>query len=438
MNKNLKKMCAGTLALSVLGAANGALANTWKQVGYDTSDNAVSTGRYACVYQEYDEYGIATGNVKSGFEIYTLNMNVPAFAKTVAWANSFVDRTHTCSLSSKGDYYFANHDLLPEHDCGNLEYANLVLDGKKQERVAATGAYGNVNYRWSNWFWEKAEPHKIYQKKEANFGNGWYTDDSYPMRYSGQNEKVTVTQPQVYIDTNSLPLVGDATGNEGLFNKSVLKLYQRYLTGTTIPVTVIDDVTYTNNGLFTNGLLAEPKWVDAGYEQTPPYRMYQILSLDGYLMDGTNITIQTNDPENPMVIAKPYIFRYTGGFAKPTITYTDYKIDLSTYDSVNRTAEVVATIVLDGNKTTLPPVATGEYATLDYAEAYDNATAIKYIEGTFTARVNQNGKVVVMKATLADIVADGYRVYIDSVDNLVNWGYVNLYRVPQETNGYLW
>ena len=430
MNKKLRRICAGTLALAALGAANSALANTWKQVGYDTSDAAVATGRYACVYQEFDDNGMPTGNIKSGNDIYTLNMNFPAFATTVGWKNSFIDKTHTCSLAAPGSVYFYNHDLLPEHDCGNLEYATLVLDGKEQERVTATGAYGNVEYRWSNWFWEKAEPYKIYQKKEVKFpgSSTWYTDDSYPMRYSGVNEKVTVTQPQVYIDTNTLPLVGDATGNEWLFNKSVQKLYQRYLTGSTIPVTVIDDITY-ENGLFTNGLLAEPKWVDAGYEQTPPYRMYQILSLDGYLMDGGTITIKTNG--EPMVWQKPYIYRYTGGFAKPTITYTDYKIDFSTYNSADRTAAVVATVVLDGRKTTLPPVATGEYATFDFSEVRDDATATKYIKGVFTARVNQNGKVVVMRADL------DYALPITSELNNVDWGYVTLNAVPQVTNGYL-
>ena len=432
MNKNFKKALAGSLALVTLGAANSAFANSWKQVGYDTSDNAVATGRYACVYQEFDNYGIPTGNIKSGVEIYTLNMNFPAFAETVEWKNSFFDKSHYCSLSQKGDFLFANHDLLPAHDCGNKEYATLVLDGKTQERVTATGAYGDVEYRWSNLFWEKAEPYKIYQKKEINLNGTWYTDDTYPMRYSGKNEKVIVSQPQVYINESTLPLVGNATGKEILFNKSVEKLYQRSLTGTIIPVTVIDDVTFPNAGLFTNGLLAEPTWVDAGYEQTPPYRMYQILSLDGYLMDGTKMTIKTNDPENPIVITKPYIYRYTGGFAKPTITYTDYKIDLSTYNPVDRTAAVVATIVLDGRKTTLAPVATGEYATFDYVEVLDNETATKKVDGKFTARVNENGKVVIKTADFEGTLP------IFSTDNTVNWGTVQLYTGQQTTNGYLY
>ena len=79
------------------------------------------------------------------------------------------------------------------------------------------------------------------------------------MRYSGENEKVIVSQPQVYINEDSLPIRGtvnengvevlDATGYETLFNKSVEKLYQRTLTGTSIPVSVFDDVTYPNAGL---------------------------------------------------------------------------------------------------------------------------------------------------------------------------------------------
>lgn len=447
MNKNVKKVCAGTLMLSILGTTGAAFANEWKKVGYDTSAAAVGTGRYACVYQEVDAYGIPTGNVKSGYEVYALNLGLQAFANSALWKNSFVDRTHFCSVSSYNPddptySLFCNHDQLPAHDCGNLEYATLVLDGEDQKRVTATGAYGNVEYRWDNWFWEKAEPYKIYQKQKVNFGDGnWYTDDTYPMRYSGENEKVIVSQPQVYINEDSLPIRGtvnengvevlDATGNETLFNKSVEKLYQRTLTGTSIPVSVFDDVTYPNAGLFTNGLTADATWVDAGYESEAPYRSYQILSLDGYLMDGSKIVIQTNDPANPIVITKPYIYRYTGGFAKPTITYTDYKIDLSSYNSVDRTAKVIATIVLDGVKTENTAY-TGEYATFNYREVYDDKNEVKSVEGTFTARVNQNGEVVVMTANYLG------QLPINSVDNTVNWGFVNLSRLPQATNFYLW
>lgn len=432
MNKNVKKVCAGTLMLSILGTTGAAFANEWIKVGYDTSDAAVATGRYACVYQEVDAYGIPTGNVKSGYEVYALNLGLQAFANTALWKNSFIDRSHYCSLSTSDSEFFYNHDRLGDHDCGNLEYATLVLDGEDQKRVTATGAYGDVEYRWTNWFWEKAEPYKIYQKKQANFGDGnWYTDDTYPMRYSGENEKVVVSQPQVYINEDSLPMTGDVTGYEILFNKSVEKLYQRTLTGTSIPVSVFDDVTYPNAGLFTNGLTAEPTWVDAGYESEEPYRNYQILSLDGYLMDGSKIVIQTNDPLNPIVITKPYIYRYTGGFAKPTITYTDYKIDLSSYNSVDRTAKVIATVVLDGVKTYTQKY-TGEYATFDYREVYDDKNEVKSVDGTFTARVNQNGKVVVMTANYLG------QLPIDSENNAVNWGFVELYELPQATNFYLW
>ena len=426
MNKNVKKVCAGTLMLSILGTTGAAFANEWKKVGYDTSAAAVATGRYACVYQEVDAYGIPTGNVKSGYEVYALNLGLQAFANSALWKNSFIDKSHYCSLSMMGDYNFKNHDQLPAHDCGNLEYATLVLDGEDQKRFIATGAYGNVEYRWTNLYWEKEAPYKIYQQKEANFGDGnWYSDPTYPTRYSGENEKVIISQPQVYIDQSTIPMTGDVTGYETLFNKSVAKLYQRTLTGTSIPVSVFDDVTYPNAGLFTNGVTADATWVDAGYESDAPYRYYQILSLDGYLMDGSKIVIQTNDPANPIVITKPYIYRYTGGFAKPTITYTDYRVDLSTYNSVDKTAKVSAAVVLDGVMTNRREY-TGDYATLSYKDNHDDKNDVKSIDAVFVARVNGD-----------ELVAKYLGQWPMNFDvNQVNWGSLKLEKIPQYMNDY--
>ena len=329
MNKKVMRICAAAMAVICLLGATSVFAG-WKLAGYDVCDNAVATGRYACIYHEYDANGIFTGAVKVGEEIYTIGLDsiLPAYAQSVEWKVEFVDRTYTC-LSDSSDKYF-NHEQLGDHACGNLQYARLYLDGKAQPRVAATGAFAKIEYKWVDLWWDMAAPYKIYQKLYANLpGLGWYTDSSYPMQYSGVNENVKVESKQVYIVEADLPMVGDVTGYEALFNKGVRKLQQRKLTGTSIPVSVFDEIgeleIVDRAGLFTNGTLAEPKWIDAGHEAVYPFRKYQVLSLDGYLMDGTTIKIETNNTcecgeaicPNPkyVTIKKPYIYRYTGGYA---------------------------------------------------------------------------------------------------------------------------
>ncbi len=335
MNKNVKKICAGILSLCLLVSATGALAAEWKKVGYDLS----TAPNFEVKYQQFDENGLYTGLSVQGADAE--HYGLTGYAKSVEWKDTVVDKTYTCANPGQ------DHNAVDCKVCGNRELGRLYLDGIAQSYYAPTGVMADVEERWVNSYWEKSAPYKIYQKKEVNLpGEGWYTDATYPTRYSGVNEIVTVTADQVYVDINDVigwantPVVElgnsnnihnfcyekaylenraiDATGFEHMFD-NVRKLYQRRLVGSSIPVEVVDDTTFTY-GLYSTDVVAEAKWVPAGYEAAYPYRYYEVLSLDGYVMDGGSITIHgdtvSDSPDLVEVrVDKPYIYRYTGACA---------------------------------------------------------------------------------------------------------------------------
>ncbi len=200
-----------------------------------------------------------------------------------------------------------------------------------------TGISFTPEERWVAVYWEKEEPHRIFQKQQLRFpGSEWFASPQSSIRPSGFNEIVKHSEEQVFVDINQLigwgePGVnvwhaypGDCaerhdsrvieienTKEQMEAVKKVPKLYQKRLTGTYFPVTVVDD-TDTAYGLVTGSEYATAEWVPGGYEPVYPYRLYYYLSLDGYVMDGTWMTIPGDATFGlPTVrMQKPYIFRY--------------------------------------------------------------------------------------------------------------------------------
>ncbi len=402
MLKILKRTLVVTLALSVLSVS--ALANTWKVVDYDTSDWSLATGEIPIVYQELDVNGLPTGNYVSGSQIDALGLDLKVYATNVEWREAFFDRNYDVNYG------------------GNRIYARLFVDGKATERVAPTGGLADLQYQWVDYMWELEAPYKIHQKLYAYINGAWVTDPdgipTYPTRYSGENADIVVSQPQVGVDMSGFAS-GDATGREYMFVDAISKVFEKRLTGPAFPSTLTSNSLTKVISTFVDGTTpATVTWVSAGYEVDAPYRVYEFLSADGYVMDGTN--------------GYPRIFRYTGGYAKPSITYIDHKIDLAEFKAGPNTAPVIARVVHDGVATSVY-AKTGEYATLNIFPALNYDEAYKYADAELVARVNANGKVSVIKEPIKVRLPLSYLG--GSLD--IEWGSVTVEVIPSMLNNFI-
>jgi hypothetical protein len=256
-------------------------------------------------------------------------------------------------------------------DYPNNEYADLYADGEKVLNVAyATGRDGElagVDYRYVDFMWEAAVPHRIYSQKQAYlFVNGvaqWYANATYPVIYSGRNAqvkaeriyygfgdyKVTGNDAIELMPAYMAPWVGDEvfTAIEGLTAANLapnaaavdatdfwkdIKIPQSYdiklvgpgfdANGNQIPDAktiigsdiktvnpanlAIDDVIGITRDTFGAIHYAELDWKASNFIQVYPYNTVVFLEVDGVLMDGRM--------EAPGY-TRPKIFRYIGGHA---------------------------------------------------------------------------------------------------------------------------
>lgn len=309
MNKKFKRICAAILTLCVLGSATTAFAE-WRHAGYDLD------GDFEIQYQEFDEKGLFTGRMVKGAAAEAEGLK--GFPTTVEYKDSYPNAIYYCAFA--GQIHDAN---TPAHFCGHENLTGLYLDGNKVVANWATGLKAGVEEKWENLYFEKAAPHKIVQKMYTNLPNaGWVTSVNHPTRYSGINDIVTVKSEQVYVDIEDvLGGAKDVVCVEPAWYdvfKNTKKLYQKRLVGSIVPVEVVDD-TVGAYGLYSAEPCAKVEWIPAGYEGVYPYRVFEVLSIDGYVFDGSTITIKGDDvtPLDDVVVKKPYIYRYNGAFAHP-------------------------------------------------------------------------------------------------------------------------
>ena len=65
-------------------------------------------------------------------------------------------------------------------------------------------------------------------------------------------------------------------------------------------------------------------WTDLYFEQSPDYKYYQLLIIDGVVMDGRLLEAAVLDKDGNVLVSEirlPYIFRYTGGTASPKVEW---------------------------------------------------------------------------------------------------------------------
>ena len=408
MSRQTKKVLSIFAAAALCASAVSVSAAEWKLTGYETSDAGISPfyQESALIYQEFDDSGIATGRQVSGKEAWAEGLR--GYGK-VTFMNPWVDRTFP-----------------------NKEYAKMYVDGEYSGRVFETGRFGKdvVNYRNANYMWEAAAPYKIFSKTQAYLADGWYTDASYPAQYSAQNATVVKTRPHYgfgdyeIVGNNDVRLVPEAlkayrdpnyaSVNGALtiadlnpsvefraieFNGKleVPCLYDLVLAGPTFNYdgTIADEFGLTLTASKTNAaslanfnvanLLSTERdsftgdfqyavisWTDGGFEIAPPHKMYQFLTVDGVVMDGSYI------PGTAM--RKPYIYRYTGN-ANPAVTWVPEKVVQNGYGN-----EVVLRRYVDG-KIDADDVTglknSGIFTNPEYYEVIDAKTATKSLEAVY-------------------------------------------------------
>jgi hypothetical protein len=335
------------LATAMCLAAVSASASTWVIKDYDTS-SSTPLPTAPIVYQEFDDNGFPTGRVVSGLSAQAENLK--GFAD-VELKNSWIS------------------DVYPNAEYANL-YADGNYTGRVFATGRDGSVPGLVQYRDVDYMWEAAAPYKIYSIKQANLLiNGkaqWFgtVEKNYPVQYTGRNASVTServaygfadyevtgtnkvsTVPSVikssYMDktayTALVGLTSDQLAPSTLPTKTVEvakdatilipRTYDLKLTGPsfddngvqTAGGKVIYGTKESNPSKFNvsnllttitdvSGNLAycDITWTKGAYEKAKPYRLYEYLTIDGVVMDGSAIGNG---------LYKPSIFRYTGAKA---------------------------------------------------------------------------------------------------------------------------
>lgn len=344
MSGKIKAGFAAGIAAAMCLATVSASAAQWRIKDYDTSGGITPSA--PIVYQEFDDNGLPTGRVVSGFSAQQEGLK--GFAE-IELKDSWVS------------------DVYP-----NKEYAKLYADGNYTGRVFETGRDGTdlVQYRDVDFMWEAAAPYKIYSITQAKLTiNGtaqWFgtVEKNYPVKYTNRNASVS-SERVAYgfgdyeiTGTNTVSLVPnviktsymDNTAYTALSGVTAAQLAPK--TAPSAPVQVSSDAviliprTYdlkltgpsfdSNGNQIANGKVlygtkeSDPAkfnvsnllttltdykgdlaycditWTAGGFESAKPYKLYEYLTVDGVVLDGSAIGEG---------VYKPCIFRYTGATA---------------------------------------------------------------------------------------------------------------------------
>ncbi len=415
MERKTKKTLAVIAAAVMCTASVSVSAAEWRLSGYETSNEGLGPfyQQSALIYQEFDGNGFATGRTVSGWEAQEEGLK--GYGK-VEFKNPWVDITYP-----------------------NKEYAQMYVDNDYSGRVFFTGRQGKdvVEYRDSLFMWELSAPHKAYTRTQARFASGWYTDESYPVNYSGTNALVKATRPyygfgdykvtgknsvslvpaalKSYRDAQYASVSGGLTIDDinphynviaydvtGLDIK-IPRLFDLRLEGPTynfdgtvakpfglvkvasdsadweLPNYAVANLLTTMNDTLSGALnYADITWTAGGFEVAPPHRTYQFMTVDGIVMDGSAI------PGTYPTLYKPYIYRYVGN-ANPEITWTP--------ERVNQDGQVILRRFVNGTKDTNDITGlkdSGIYSNPQYVEVVDSKTASKYLTAVY--KFIYNGK----------------------------------------------
>lgn len=344
MSRKIKAGIAASIAAAMCLATVSASAAEWRIKDYDTSRGITPSA--PIVYQEFDGNGMPTGRVVSGLSAQQEGLK--GFAE-IELKDSWVS------------------DVYPNKEYANL-YADGNYTGRVFE--TGRDGKDLVRYRDVDFMWEAAAPYRIYAITQARLTiNGsaqWFgtVEKNYPVKYTDRNASVTSERvaygfgdyeitaantvsvvPEViknyYMDNTAYTAISGVTAAQ-LSPKSVSpvpvqvskdaeilipRTYDLKLTGPSFDpngnqiangkvlygTKESDPAKFNVANLLTTlrdykGELAycDITWTIGGFESAKPYKLYEYLTVDGVVLDGSAIGNG---------LYKPCIFRYTGATA---------------------------------------------------------------------------------------------------------------------------
>lgn len=345
MLNKLKTGLTTALAATLCLASVSATAAEWRFKDYDTTGGVLPSA--PIVYQEFDSNGLPTGRVVSGYSAQAEGLK--GFAE----------------MSLKGTWV---SDVYPNQEYAKL-YADgaytgrVYATGRDGEDLVT---YRDVDFMWEASAPYKI--YSIKQARlTINGVTQWFgtVEKNYPVQYSGKNASVAVQRvaygfgdyevtgankvslvperiKQGYMDTKAyseirgieadklapqvvaptpievsrdagfliprtydLKLVGPSFDDNGNQIAGGTVLY-----GTKYPTpanfNVPNLLTTLKDNITDEIYYCDITWTEGGFERAKPYKLYEYLTVDGVVMDGSKIG------EN---LYKPCIFRYTGATA---------------------------------------------------------------------------------------------------------------------------
>lgn len=368
----MKKLIAGVSALVAGIACATAVSAGWEIKGYDTSaliKESFNKYSVAIVYELYDNNGLSTGVVVSGKQasLYGLkpyaeaSFSEPAFE--LAWPNRefiavYADGVATGKFLYNGvsenlEYRCPNYmwELAKPHRIyrrtqawiNNEWYTDTTYPVFYAGDVATVQAEYKNYYGFGDWRIEDADGDGL-----ADGIKYWTPDivDGNPnlVQYMNTDDNIYYTtiigEDKIAVDALDAGAVTDLTWASDIQIKKTFSLVvsgpQFNYDGTITPGNEFacvysaadhkDSLTLHNfavpelvRNIYSHDgsqALCNIEWVDAGFEMAVPYRYYQILKLDGVLLDGSTVKGEK----------LPYVYRYIidadGNFATANLTST--------------------------------------------------------------------------------------------------------------------
>lgn len=359
---NMKKVATSVAAIVLsVSSAVGASAFEWRVKGYNTSvveQTALDTYRVGVVYEQYDSNGLSTGLMAgpADAELYGLEpYAVATFSQAMTereWPNRQYVHLYANGINTGKVFYTGDKELATYRDCNFMW--ELAAPHAIMTRTQALFNDG--------WYTSHLYPVKFsgnYATVKANFNEGFGFGEWQKVGDSIQYVPVTniplteyaVFDTNVYFQTEENgnvftvegALEAGAVTNMTDYNAKFIVVPESFsltvagpkfnFDGTVtagnefahvVSAATADRSTLPNFGrdvLVTSCVdetvrTLKTEWVYGGYEDAFPCRHYEILKIDGVLMDG-HYEIFSGDIDNDGVkenvrIKFPYIYRYIG------------------------------------------------------------------------------------------------------------------------------
>lgn len=373
---NMKKMLVGVIAAAIAATCAVSASAAWKTTAYDTDKIINENGSYkaAVTYELYDDNGLTTGLVVKGqaavaygLEPYAkVTFSAPSFERAYPnkqYVRIYADGVDTRRVMYNGvnqelEYRWANYvwELAAPNKIYQQKQAliNGVWYTDETYPEQFLGDVATVKAEYNNYygfgFWRVANGKVVgYMPAKLQAYAPAVNANVYAYTLNNEGEKVN----EVVFENALLPgAITDLTAYKGLavdaagqYVVDVRKAFNLVVSG---PKFEMDgsvlagnefakvcnaadyNVDYLANfnvaelvkymtGYNKDGkevyATATAEWVDAGFECAAPYNCYQILKVDGVLLDGSYVG----------ALKLPYVFRYTGATANP--------VELITYDT---------------------------------------------------------------------------------------------------------